>query len=140
MAIVSRGLKRVGGFGIAAGAIDGGLTYYDRRAQHPEESTATSLAYAGAEVALWTFLPGVAMAKEAFGLAKMAGQSGMFSPQKYESRAIARNDIGGSWNYQDTQQAATMRQRGLDAIANSRMNARSALGGEARALHRNRGY
>lgn len=42
-------------------------------------------------------------------------------------------NFGGQ--YQDTQKAQTMRQAGVQAIQGSRMNARSALGGEAKILH-----
>lgn len=136
MAVVGKVLKGGSIMGVGLGVIDGGMTYYDRRSEHPDESKLTSAAFAAGNVALWTFLPGVAFAKEAYGMAKVAGQSGMFNPHQYESRYIGRNDMGGSWNYQDTQQAATMRQRGMEAISQSRMNARSALGGEARSLHR----
>lgn len=136
MAIAGKVLKGGGLMGVGLGVIDGGMTYYDRRSQHPDESKMTSAAFAAGNVALWTFLPGVAFAKEAYGMAKTAGQTGMFNPMKYESNYVSRNDMGASWQFQDTQQAATMRQRGMDAISQSRMNARSALGGEARSLHR----
>lgn len=136
MALVGKVLKGGGVLGVGMGVIDGGMTYYDRRSEHPDESKLTSAAFAAGNVALWAFLPGVAMAKEAFDITRTMGQSGMFNHHLWEGKALGRNDIGGSWNYQDTQQAATMRQRGVDAISQSRMNARSALGGEARALFR----
>ena len=136
MSIVGKVLKPGAIVGVGMGVIDGGMTYYDRRAEHPDESKVVSAAFAAGNVALWTFLPGVAFATEAYGVAKDLGQAGVFNQHKYESAYVGRNDIGGSWHFNDSQQAATMRQRGLDAIANSRMNARSALGGEARALHR----
>lgn len=41
--------------------------------------------------------------------------------------------VGG--NYVDTQRAATMRQAAVQAIQGSKMNARSALGGEARIFN-----
>lgn len=128
--------SKVGKLGLGFGVIDGGMTFFDRRSQHPEESVAKSALYAGAEAALWTFLPGVAMAKEAFDVTKSLTANGALDYHQYESKAINRGTVGASWNYQDTQQAATMRQRGMEAISQSRMNARSALGGEARALHR----
>jgi hypothetical protein len=40
--------------------------------------------------------------------------------------------VGG--NYMDTQRALTMRQAAVQAIQGSKLNARSALGGEARIL------
>lgn len=41
-------------------------------------------------------------------------------------------NFGGS--YQDTRRALTMRQAGIEAIQGSKLNARSALGGEARLI------
>jgi hypothetical protein len=41
-----------------------------------------------------------------------------------------------NFSYTDTQQALTMRQAAVQAIQGSKMNARSALGGEARLMHR----
>ena len=43
------------------------------------------------------------------------------------------NRVGG--NYQDTQRAMTMRQAAVQAIQGSKLNARSALGGEAKILN-----
>jgi hypothetical protein len=43
--------------------------------------------------------------------------------------------VGGG--YQDTQKALTMRQAAVQAIQGSKLNARSALGGEARILNQN---
>lgn len=42
---------------------------------------------------------------------------------------------GFGGGYQDTEQAATMRQRGVQALQESKMNARSVLGSEARTFH-----
>lgn len=49
-------------------------------------------------------------------------------------RSLGGPNVGGG--YQDTQQAYTMRQRAVQAIQQSRMNARSVLGNEASLLHR----
>lgn len=46
----------------------------------------------------------------------------------------------GSDSYQMTTNAATLRQRGLQAIQNSNGNVRSVLGNEARSYHRNNMY
>lgn len=49
---------------------------------------------------------------------------------------LARRGFGNLYGpYRDTQQVATMRQASLQAISQSHMNARSALGGEAALLH-----
>jgi hypothetical protein len=47
---------------------------------------------------------------------------------------VHRPSFGG--NYRDTRQAMTMRQAAVQAIQGSKLNARSALGGEARLIHR----
>lgn len=139
MAVVGKAIKGIGGVGIMGagmGVVDGTLTYHDRQSSNPNESKAKSMAMAGLDVALWTFLPAVAWGKMGFDMAKSAGESGMFNEKAYQARAISRNEIGASWDYQDTEIAGTMRQRGLEAMQASRSGARSALGGEARSLHR----
>jgi hypothetical protein len=131
------GLARAGGIaGVGLGVIDGGLTYFDRRANHPEESAATSALYAAGDVALWTFLPHVAFAKMGYDVAKSAGEAGAFNKNASQQRMMNYQTQGASWQYNDTQTAATMRQRGLDAMMQSRSLAASAVGGEARRLHR----
>lgn len=70
------------------------------------------------------------MATEAgWGINKWAMQK-----QKWWSSQYAyNNEVGG--NYVDTQRAMTMRQAAVQAIQGSKMNARSALGGEAKILN-----
>lgn len=66
-----------------------------------------------------------------------AGYSAYRDHQLYgqgELKQYYRSNFGG--NYQDTQQAYTMRQRAVQSMQESRMNARSVLGSEARTLHR----
>jgi hypothetical protein len=53
-----------------------------------------------------------------------------------EAKNKIRNDTGMRATYQDTQQAATMRQAAIQAIQGSKLNARNALGGEAAMMHR----
>lgn len=56
-----------------------------------------------------------------------------------QNAAHSRSFYGGQFgsnSYGITQNGATMRQRGLDAISRSNMNARNALGSEARSFHR----
>lgn len=48
--------------------------------------------------------------------------------------------VGPQFNYVDTEAAYTMRQAGVQAIQGSKLNARSALGGEARLMGRREGY
>lgn len=64
-----------------------------------------------------------------------AGVTGFKDHQKYgagRKEKLASANFGG--NFQDTEQGYTMRQRSMQAINNSRMNARSILGSEARTL------
>lgn len=70
-------------------------------------------------------------------LSKMAGQAVVDT-----TKAAAKSFKGsidkpllGSGSYVDTEIAATSRARGVQAIQNSRLNARSALGSEASAMH-----
>lgn len=53
--------------------------------------------------------------------------------QWWNAQYAYNNEVGG--NYVDTQRAQTMRQAAVQAIQGSKMNARSALGGEARILN-----
>lgn len=132
-----RSVAKMGGImGVGMGVMDGAMTFYDRRQTHPEESRAMSLGYAGINAAGWYLMPGVMWAQQGYEVAKSLGEAGVFDRNTQQSKRMPFYEKGGSWNYQDTQTAATMRQRGLDAINQGRMTARSALGGEARALHR----
>lgn len=53
--------------------------------------------------------------------------------QWWNAQYAVNNTVGG--NYMDTQRAQTMRQAAVQAIQGSKMNARSALGGEAKILN-----
>lgn len=53
--------------------------------------------------------------------------------QWWNAQYAYNNTVGG--NYMDTQRAQTMRQAAVQAIQGSKMNARSALGGEAKILN-----
>lgn len=77
-----------------------------------------------------------------FGLtAASYGTQGAWALQKFKyqknqwwnSQYAYHNEVGG--NYVDTQRAQTMRQAAVQAIQGSKMNARSALGGEAKILN-----
>lgn len=63
---------------------------------------------------------------------KMSGAIGTAN-SKVQSKAYGVN-FGGS--FQDNSNAATMRQRGISAIQNNGLNARSVLGSEARQYFR----
>ncbi|MHC8965769.1 hypothetical protein [Priestia aryabhattai] len=55
--------------------------------------------------------------------------------EEWWNQQFYRGTVGG--NYEDTQRALTMRQAAVQQIQGSKMNARSALGGEARLLSEN---
>ena len=55
--------------------------------------------------------------------------------EEWWNQTFYRGTVGGQ--YQDTQRAMTMRQAAVEQIQGSKMNARSALGGEARILSEN---
>jgi hypothetical protein len=122
----------------AMGAVDFGLTYADRRKQHPEESRFVSGGLSALSAGAWLYAPEIMWAKTALDVAKGAGKmAAQMKRDSYERQYATRDNmgiIGG--NFQDTELAATTRQRGLQAIQNSRINARSALSNEARSLHR----
>ena len=102
--------------------------------------TRVGLAVAG-EVALKA-LPGVNLifaADMAYQLAKLAGkgvQAGInFAKDGMKSmQGTMNNGVFGA-GYQDNEVAATSRARGVMAIQNSRLNARSLLGSEASMMH-----
>lgn len=57
-----------------------------------------------------------------------------YQKQQWWNKQYATNNVVGG-NYVDTQRALTMRQASVQAIQGSKMNARSALGGEAKLIH-----
>jgi hypothetical protein len=120
------------------GVLDFGLTYTDRQKRNPEESKLVSGGVAAASAAAWMYVPGLMWGMTAISAAKGAG--GMMEgirQKSYEEQFAAtanRGVVGG--NFTDTEYGATSRQRGMQAIQSSRLNARSALANEARSLHR----
>jgi hypothetical protein len=68
--------------------------------------------------------------------AQAGAQLGMahYNNDKSQYEDVFDDKMGG--DYQDSKAAYTMRQRGMQAIQNSRMNARSALGNTAKMMHR----
>lgn len=99
------------------------------------ESLGTSLVRGIGEQALWRAAPGVMLGyMAATGLPELGKAA--YERARTQGRwwnQMHRPNFGGV--YRDTQQAVTMRQAAVQAIAGSRMNARSALGGEARLMH-----
>lgn len=64
----------------------------------------------------------------------MGFQRGMQEKKDYWNSQMAGSNVVGG-NFQDSQRAQTMRQAGVQAIQGSKLNARSALGGEAKLLN-----
>lgn len=87
---------------------------------------------------LWSIAPGVMGAS-------MAASMGveMYSGFKTWERQATENYRGQTYQgvvgggYQDTARAQTMRQAAVQAIQGSKLNARSALGGEAQIINKN---
>ena len=99
------------------------------------DDAGTAVLRAGAETALWYTAPalmGIQMA--ATMIPQMAGAGYQWHKGKASQwqQAHLQGQVGG--NYMDNQRALTMRQAAVEAIQGSKLNARSALGGEARIL------
>ncbi|EJR41427.1 hypothetical protein IIK_05808 [Bacillus cereus VD102] len=96
----------------------------------------TSVAKASVTGALASSNPGLFFVGTAASLAQ-EGYWGLqqFNYQKKQwwNKQYATNNVVGG-NYIDTQRALTMRQASVQAIQGSKMNARSALGGEAKIM------
>lgn len=94
-----------------------------------------SIMKAGVENALWDLNPALMFAAT---LAPMAVQGGVAAhkfrrkrtEERYDMRHNSYGQIGGG--FIDTMQAQTMRQAAVQQIQGNKLNARSALGGEAR--------
>ena len=125
-------------FNGSMGVVDFGLTYWDRRTRNPEESRLISGGVAAASAAAWMYIPGIMWAKTAVDMGKGAGAMiEGYRRQSYESQLSANDNRGViGMGFQDSDVGYTARQRGLQAIQSSRLNARSALSNEARSLHR----
>lgn len=90
---------------------------------------------AAASAILWTAAPwtmGITSAAAAVPSAVSAGVQWKKQKTDWWNKAHIQGNVGG--NYQDTQRAFTMRQAAVNQIQSSKLNARSALGGEARIL------
>lgn len=96
----------------------------------------TAVVKAGAQQIYWTMAPTLA-AVTTFGpmIGEGAIAAGRFahSKQQWWNKQFQHDGMVGG-QYVDTQRAQTMRQAAVQAIQGSKMNARSALGGEARIM------
>ena len=144
---VSKGIKKIGQFamanpGAAKEALSFGFQVNMRTKQG--DTMMGAMAKEGLEFALWARHPaimgGVMAGQFAYHGTKAAYQ---FRRRRHGEvvgglEAAAGNVIGG--NYMDTNAAVTMRQAAVQQIQGNKMNARSALGGEARIFAGNAGY
>lgn len=83
----------------------------------------------------WKAMGGAGLALGAVQIAGSLVPAG-YQGYKTAAQSLARSNRAFSNGYVDTQAAYTMRQRALQEIQSSRLNARSALGNEAQYMHR----
>jgi len=98
----------------------------------------TAALKAGASASLWASAPWVMGAYTVATTLPMAAgslYSSYLNQKQWWNQQHLNGQIGG--NYQDTQRALTMRQASVQAIQGSKMNVRSALGGEAKIISKN---
>lgn len=135
-AIIGKTLGKAVNYGLNA------YTSYDNYKTNREQGKGVISSTAGVafDVGLAVLAPHVALAKMGIDLAVTAGQGiyaygqtgGRLEANKV-NRGYGRN-FGG--NFIDTQNASTMRQRGLQAIQQSGNNINSVFGSEARTFYR----
>lgn len=105
---------------------------------HAGDDVGTALVKGAATGMLWTAAPGPMWAVTGATLGRDAYvgyQNWKKGKQEWWQKQHAPN-FGG--NYQDSRRAMTMRQAAVQQIQGSKLNARSALGGEARILSEGR--
>ena len=124
------GLGGIAGIGFAAFDVSSNLKDGDGLPTAVVKSAATTAMFA---MAPWT------MGTLQVGELAASGASAYVQHQKtsrdnFRQMNGSRGVVGG--NYIDTNRALTMRQASVQAIQGSKMNARSALGGEARIMSR----
>ena len=99
------------------------------------DDAGTAVMRAGAAAALWYTAPAImTMHMAATMTPAIAGayHSWQRNANSTWNANFRHGQVGGK--YQDTQRALTMRQAAVEAIQGSKLNARSALGGEARII------
>jgi hypothetical protein len=137
--------------GTIGAGIDGTTTYMTRREEHPDESKAVSGLMAAGTAAAWLFAEplmwGITVGQMANAGMKMAIE------EAYQNRDIRSEfnrrhkhiDLGNGerinqatfgGNFVDSAQAATLRQRQLQSLRQTRIQTENILGSEARQLHR----
>ncbi|UOE58226.1 hypothetical protein IRB79_26660 (plasmid) [Cytobacillus oceanisediminis] len=124
-------MSRVGKMAAAGFSLDAASNMY------MGDDVGTSLAKAGVTGAIFASNPVLA---PTLMMGSLAGEAywgvQKFNMQKkswWNAQYAYNNQVGG--NYMDTQRAMTMRQAAVQAIQGSKLNARSALGGEAKIMN-----
>lgn len=128
--------KKITAAGLGLGAVDGATEFYFRRQENPDEHVMKSVGYAGATMAAWYIAPHLMWAKTGAEMGSSITQGLEMGRKAYKSAVRGRSQANFGGYFQDTDMGYTMRQRGVNAIQQSRMNARNAIGGEAKVLHR----
>lgn len=125
-----------------AGYVGVGMTALDFKMNLDQgQGVGTAAIKSAASYAMWTT---AAPAMWTYTAATMgaAGVSAAYQwrreqAEKWHWMQRPTREVGGGFN--DTSRAQTMRQAAVQAIQGSKLNARSALGGEARLFHNNSG-
>jgi hypothetical protein len=140
---LNRGSNALGAKGGTSAALKGGLGFagfagFDTYLNMKEGDDFGTAAVKGAATGmLWTVAPGPMWAATLAPLARdgaIAAAQWHKGKQDWWSQQHLPN-FGGQ--YMDTQRAMTMRQAAVQQIQGSKLNARSALGGEAKLLGQN---
>lgn len=121
-------MATAGGLGFGA---DVGMNLYqgDSLGTSLVKASATGVIAASNPVLFGGFV-GANLAKDAyFGVKEFSYKKN----QWWNAQYAYNNQVGG--NYADSQRAITMRQAAIQSIQGSKMNARSALGGEAKIMN-----
>lgn len=132
----STGKKKFGktvGPGLVGAGLEVGISMLAFRG---EMGTKAAIGRGLVEFAAWQTAPWL------MGIATLGSLAGMAVPslmerhdnQKSKFNTYYRPNVGGT--YKDTQQASTMRQASIQAMSAHKMNARTALGNEARLMAR----
>lgn len=127
------GLKSMGYVGV-------GMTALDFKSNLDQgQGAGTALVKSAASYAAWTMASPLMWAYTGATTGyEVANSAYTWRRQQAENwNKALRPDYSVGGNYQDTAAAQTMRQAAVQAIQGSRLNARSALGGEARIFHNN---
>ncbi len=119
---------------LASGALGFGLDVVTGMA------TGQNIGGALGSAALAAVFPKLYWAYSLGSMAAMAVPAVMQATDTLNARARSYASPVTNWSYVDTQAAYTMRSAAVQAIQASKLNARSALGGEARLMARNEAY